>query len=348
MRETAHSLATPQDLGRRRRRASARARRAAVLSAAFVVLAPAGAYAQDARGIPDPLNPITDPLQPLLGSLPAPGDAEQSPAEQAPQPPPSLPVPELTIAPPTNQPEVEKSGGESSGQQQDDPAQAQKQQGAASASEADPKEAPAQAEPKVAVAADAGDAGSLCLQLPGTGGSAADADVVLLGQSVVAQLRDQAPELAALLGPCPEGTTGGPGAALDVIPPGVAEVCVRVDPDGAAGPLAATVSLLGHDLLEELAAAGVPVADLVVPCQPKPDQDVDDDTQQDSPPPAGAGSGRDRVDDATQGSRKPSAERLDRLPYTGSPVGTLVTVGAACVAGGGALLRRFRTTAGPA
>jgi LPXTG-motif cell wall-anchored protein len=309
----------------------------------LVALAPAGAFAQEGPGLPDPLKPTTEPLEPLVGSLTTPSAPEPGAGEEAPQPLPSLAAPDLALVPSTTESDAPKSEGVQDAQQQNDTAKVQKQQSTASASEAEPTAA--QEEPSVALAADGGDAGSLCLQLPGSGGSAADADVVLLGQSVVAQLRDEAPELAALLGPCPEGATAGPGLSLDVILPGVGDVCVRVDPDGAAGPLAATVRLLGHDLLEELAAAGVPVTDLVVPCEPKPDQDVDDDTQQTSPPPAGVGSGKDRVDDATQGSRKPSA---DRLPYTGSPVGALVAVGAACVAGGGALLRRFRTTAGPA
>jgi LPXTG-motif cell wall-anchored protein len=303
-----------------------------------VALAPAGAYALDSPGIPAPLQPITEPLEQVVGSLPAPSVLAQGPEQEAPQPLPELPAPKLPVVPSPSGPDSEKPAGEPDQQQAKQPAQVQ-QQSSTSATAADPK----QEEPAVVVAADGGDAGSLCLQLPGSGGSAADADVVLLGQSVVAQLREQAPELAALLGPCPEGATAGPGLSLDVVLPGVGEVCVRVDPDGAAGPLAATVSLLGHDLLAELAAAGLPVADLVVPCEPKPDQDVDDDTQQNSPPPASVGSGKDRVDEDTQASRKPAAAGLDRLPYTGSPVGALLAVGAACVAGGGALLRRFRT-----
>jgi LPXTG-motif cell wall-anchored protein len=305
-----------------------------------MALAPAGAYAQEAPGLPDPLKPVTEQLQPLLQSIPAPAAPSQGEVEPPSQPPLSVAPPELPVISPTEEsgePGAEPSGDkQASRQQTTDPAE--HRQTAASASKAE-----AQEEPAAAVAADGGDVGSLCLQLPGTGGSATNADVVLLGQSVVAQLRDQAPELAALLGPCPEGAKAGPGLSLDVILPGVGEVCVRVDPDGAAGPLAATVSLLGHDLLSELAAAGLPVADLVVPCEPKPDQDVDDDRQQSAPPPVSGGSGQDQVDDATQASRKPAASSLDRLPYTGSPVGALVAVGAACVAGGGALLRRFRS-----
>ncbi|HEX5533408.1 MAG TPA: LPXTG cell wall anchor domain-containing protein [Actinomycetales bacterium] len=340
MRETAHSFATPHDVGRRRRRASARARRAAVLAVALVALAPAGAYAQEAPGLPEPLRPVTDQLQPLLQPIPVPAAPSQGEAEPSPLPPLSVAPPELPVGTSTDQ--TSETSDEPFGDQQaggqPTTAATQEQQTAAAGKEVEPQQ-----EPAVAVAADGGDVGSLCLQLPGTGGSATNADVVLLGESVVQQLRDEAPELAALLGPCPEGTTAGPGLSLDVVVPGVGDVCVRVDPDGAAGPLAATVSLLGHDLLAELAAAGLPVADLVVPCEPKQNQDVDDDTQQSSPPPANVGAGQDRVDDDTQASRKPAADRLDRLPYTGSPVGALVAAGAACVAGGGALLRRFRS-----
>lgn len=135
---------------------------------------------------------------------------------------------------------------------------------------------------------------------------------------------------------------GGSGVAVDGEVAGLVSVCVRIDPDGAEGPLAATVRLLDEDVLASLNDAGVPVQQLVVPC-PAPN---------DEPAEAGpaAGAVGDVSDDgppasATAASRVPSA---DRLPYTGSPVAGLAAAGAGLLLSGATLLRRFRRSAAPA
>ena len=185
-----------------------------------------------------------------------------------------------------------------------------------------------------AVHADGGELGSVCLLLPGASGAPADADVVVLDQSLADRLRAEEPELAQLLGDCPASSTDGPGAAVDVDAGQLGSICLRIDPDGAAGPLLATITLVDRDLLAELEAAGVPVRELVAPC-PSPGT---------GPAPGGSddgsvASGRTDREAVVLAARVPSG---DRLPYTGLPLAALLTTATALLGTGYVLLRRGR------
>ena len=181
--------------------------------------------------------------------------------------------------------------------------------------------------PSGRVAGGAAAAGSaVCLQLPGADAGAAG-DLAVLDEDVFGRLREQAPELERLVAPCPEGARVHDGLAIDLDAGDLGSVCVRLDP-AAADPLLADVVLVGTDVLDALTEAGLPLRDLVVPCEGPADGTEDGAA---TPPDAGA--------DAA--SRVPTAaDAGGRLPYTGGPLGALAAAGLLLV-GGGALLRRF-------
>jgi len=281
-----------------------------VLAVAGLLCLTATAHADSADAAPDPLAGVAGEVSALL-------------QEEAP-----VPDPADLLAPVEDV--VEAVTGSSAGEQ-DAGDDAGTTDGAASepatgSGQDDTTDAPADP-PSARVAGGAPAAGAaVCLQLPGADAGAAG-DLAVLDEDVFGRLREQAPELERLVAPCPEGARVDDGLALDLDAGDLGSVCVRLDPAGA-DPLLADVVVVGTDVLDALTEAGLPLRDLVVPCE-RDAEGTDDGT---APPP-------DAGEDAA--SRVPTAaDAGGRLPHTGGPLGALAAGGLLLV-GGGALLRRL-------
>ena len=298
-----------------------------LLGAAALALTAASLTASHAvaDSLPLPLpTPVTDQLAPVLGSLGASSPAAPSGAPAALSP--------GTVSAPAGAPAAV-------------PHQAPSSPGASGWSRSTGSSAPASPVPAgtLDLTVNAAPLVNACLQVAGSGTSLANTTIMLGTTNISSQFVEGS---NGLLSHCPSAATGPqePGTV-------VTAAAAVTDLDGAcvqvfqAGPpVKATVLVLDHELVDSLTAAGVPLAQLVVPCP------ANTGVGGDVTPGGGGGggiggdgtsgpggTGVTGVDGASSALTAGTVRAASALPHTGADIAEWIAAAVALLLGGAGL-----------